>query len=355
MIICPPMQSPAINGTTVYAEQLKRYFNAQVLSTNALDFIAFHSSNGKTHDQGSPITYLKSLNDTATLSTLRHSTNGLLNSFINGPISKDLLVDLIKSDESLIYSLTLPFLNNYYTLWASRLSGKKCVISPFYIEGIVHSSHKRLLSKFDLVLACTEHEKNCIGGINVQVSPMSVNPAPFMKADGSRFREKYGLEGLIVLFVGHANYEKGAYNILKACDEVKASFVFMGPHTRGFKQRVKRYGNVKLINPQLKNKYDAFKACDVYCMPSRVEAFGITYLEAWACKKPVVAADTPVSREVISDCGLFVDFDQNPAEAIKESLKRPDLGQKGRERLMKYFTEEKVMKKLKKELSSIIE
>jgi glycosyltransferase involved in cell wall biosynthesis len=35
---------------------------------------------------------------------------------------------------------------------------------------------------------------------------------------------------------------------------------------------------------------DLYKACDVVCMPSRNEPFGITVLEAWAAGKPVVAS-----------------------------------------------------------------
>ena len=33
-----------------------------------------------------------------------------------------------------------------------------------------------------------------------------------------------------------------------------------------------------------------FKACDVVCVPSRNEPFGIIVLEAWAASKPVVAS-----------------------------------------------------------------
>ena len=46
-------------------------------------------------------------------------------------------------------------------------------------------------------------------------------------------------------------------------------------------------------------------------MPSRSDAYGISYLEAWASKKPVIGADTPVMREVIQHekDGLLVKFD----------------------------------------------
>ena len=34
---------------------------------------------------------------------------------------------------------------------------------------------------------------------------------------------------------------------------------------------------------------DLYKACDVVCVPSRNEPFGIVLLEAWSCCKPVVS------------------------------------------------------------------
>ena len=340
------MQLPAINGTTIYAKQLSNWFKAEIISTNALDWISFHSPKGKTHDKGHSINHIPKLTNPKNLAYWRRHSKGLTNALINGPISPGMFKALKNNDADVIYSLTLPFLNNYYTL----ASGKKCVITPFYIKGLVHKSHLKLLKKFDLVLACTEHEKECISTPNVKVSPMCVNPEPFSKANGERFKEKYGIKGPLVLFVGHANYEKGAYSILKAARELKTTFAFMGPHTRGFKAKAKGLKNVKLINPQLTNKYDAFAACDCYCMPSRVEAFGITYLEAWACKKPVIAADTPVTREVIGECGLLIPFSENPAKAIKESFKRKDLGLKGYKRLMKKYTESKVLKELNEKI-----
>jgi glycosyltransferase involved in cell wall biosynthesis len=48
-----------------------------------------------------------------------------------------------------------------------------------------------------------------------------------------------------------------------------------------------------------REKQDALAACDVLCVPSEGESFGMVYYEAWAYKKPVVALDLPVLRESI--------------------------------------------------------
>lgn len=347
------MKLPALNGTTIYAEQVSNYFKAEVISSNALNWKAVYKK-GRT-GEGHKILHNPLFKNSGLFVKLKEASRkySFINSMIRGPVTPGMLGALLRKDFDVIYSITLPFFNNYIALMASRLKRKKSVISPFYIKGVVPDSYSKLLKKYDLVLACTEYERKCLKKLcvrNVKLNPIGINLKPFKKADGKRFRKKYGVneDERMVLFVGNANHEKGAYTILKAAGKVKARFVFLGPRTPGFKSRAKGLKNVLLVNPQLRNKYDAFSACDVYAMPSRVEAFGITYLEAWAVKKPVIAADTPQAREVIGSDGLLVKFgdEEALAGAINESFNRKDLGRSGYKKLVKKYTEDKVMKEL---------
>jgi len=342
------MQLPALNGTTIYANQLSNYFKAPVIASNALDWKAVYKK-GKTHNKGFRVVRNPLFNNSSLFVKFERLTKSLplINSIIHGPLTPAMPLKLLKSDWDIVHSLTLPFYNNYIAMTAAKLKRRKCAITPFFIKGVVPDSYSKLLKNYDLVLACTEYEKKCLNELglrNVHVIPMSVNPKPFEKASGSRFRKTYGIsdEERIVLFVGHANLEKGAYSLLEAALRVKARFVFMGAHTPGFKSRIKS-NNVLLVNPQLKNKFDAFAACDVYAMPSRVEAFGITYLEAWASKKPVIAADNPVSREVIGNAGLLVNFGDTNAliKAINNSFEQKGLA--GYNKLVENYSEDKVM------------
>lgn len=50
-----------------------------------------------------------------------------------------------------------------------------------------------------------------------------------------------------------------------------------------------------------------YAAADCFTLPSKTESFGLTYLEAMACGKPVVATDDAVRREVIGEAGRFCD------------------------------------------------
>jgi glycosyltransferase involved in cell wall biosynthesis len=44
---------------------------------------------------------------------------------------------------------------------------------------------------------------------------------------------------------------------------------------------------------------DLYKACDLVCLPSRNEPFGIVILEAWSAGKPVVASSNGGPSEII--------------------------------------------------------
>jgi phosphatidylinositol alpha-1,6-mannosyltransferase len=76
-------------------------------------------------------------------------------------------------------------------------------------------------------------------------------------------------------------------------------------------------------------KVDYYQACDIYVMPSKsdeqvgdVEGFGLTYLEANACGKPVIGSRQGGCPEAVADgtSGLLVDPDK--PDELTDALKR---------------------------------
>jgi glycosyltransferase involved in cell wall biosynthesis len=55
-----------------------------------------------------------------------------------------------------------------------------------------------------------------------------------------------------------------------------------------------------------------YNLCDLFAMPSKGEGFGIVYLEALACGKPVLAGNKDGSRDALNDgeLGVLVDPDE---------------------------------------------
>lgn len=89
------------------------------------------------------------------------------------------------------------------------------------------------------------------------------------------------------------------------------------------------------------------RACDLCVFPSRSEAFGTVIVEAWAHRRPLVAAAADGPRAFVDDgrTGLLVPIDEAPAlaEAIARVLDRPALAESlveaGHRRYLEDFTE----------------
>ncbi|MCZ6654352.1 MAG: glycosyltransferase family 4 protein [Planctomycetota bacterium] len=120
--------------------------------------------------------------------------------------------------------------------------------------------------------------------------------------DPGDVRRRYGIGPLdpMVLFSGRMAYQKGPDLLVEAIRAVlhfhpNTKFVFAGDgemkgsvegraHDLGVAHATRFLGYQ--ANGTLT---DLYKACDVVCVPSRNEPFGIVLLEAWSAGKPVVA------------------------------------------------------------------
>ena len=101
-------------------------------------------------------------------------------------------------------------------------------------------------------------------------------------------------------------------------------------------------------------KTNLLHACDMLVVPSIADSFGIVYIEAWACKKPVIGADIPSTRSLISfgEDGFFVRYgdEDNLIKRIKYLAENPNeriaMGKRGYEKVMDRYTEGKVFEKI---------
>ena len=106
-----------------------------------------------------------------------------------------------------------------------------------------------------------------------------------------------------------------------------------------------------------------YSACEIFAMPSRGEGFGLVYLEAMACGKPVIGGSHGGAPEVIEDgkTGFLVEHGDagQLATSLQTLLADPTLGRemgaRGRERVEKEFHFEIFAKSLKRILSDLCE
>jgi glycosyltransferase involved in cell wall biosynthesis len=65
---------------------------------------------------------------------------------------------------------------------------------------------------------------------------------------------------------------------------------------------------------------DHYRMCDVFAMPSKGEGFGIVFLEALACGRPVIAGNRDGSRDALLDGELGFLVDPDSPEAVAAAL-----------------------------------
>ena len=175
--------------------------------------------------------------------------------------------------------------------------------------------------------------------------------------DGAHWRQTHGVNGPIVLFLGTFSADKGIDQLLAAAQQLWAegqqfTLALAGHPTAPFQAQLTALPAADRDRIQLHialpeaDKQDLLAAADLLVLPSRVESFGIVYLEAWAYRKPVVAARTwGVQEDVVHHerDGLLVDFGDSTglAAAIKRLLADPglarQLGAVGHENLARRY------------------
>lgn len=195
----------------------------------------------------------------------------------------------------------------------------------------------------DAIIAMTEWERRWYARHGIDITNVVTTGAGVdRRADGDprEFRRRYGVpeDAPIVLFIGRKERYKGYIQVLDATELVwrqfpETRFVFIGlpGWYSTFFDDFARYRDERILdleNAPPEVKRHALAACDVFTMPSRWESFGMSYLEAWAYGKPVVACDIPTSRELVTDGidGLLVPQRATRlGEAFLRLLRDPDL------------------------------
>ncbi len=206
-------------------------------------------------------------------------------------------------------------MNGYAVAEAARLLEAKFFVEPAIHEGTWGDSwlDVPLYRMADLMIAHTVHEARLIQNLGVSQKKIQtiVHGVDFCDSgDGARFRKKHRISGPMVLFLGRKTKIKGITRLLEAWPVVAEKFltatlvlagssVWKDDQIENFKSHYQNLGIRDLDDVLEDEKQDALAACDVLCVPSEGESFGMVYFEAWAYRKPVVALNHPCLRESI--------------------------------------------------------
>ncbi|MEM2447093.1 MAG: glycosyltransferase family 4 protein [Candidatus Bathyarchaeia archaeon] len=189
-----------------------------------------------------------------------------------------------------------------------------------------------------------------------------VNLREVTGGSGRRFRIRFGLRAdvPVVGFLGPFNKDKGVYDLIKAArilwaQGVDFDLVIAGIHQEKRVTTLSGETRLHLIGPlDEEGKRDFLDGIDILAMPSRVESFGLVYLEAWANGKPVIGAYAGGVPDVITDGidGILVPFG-NPialSEALQSLLQDREratrMGRVGFDKVVTHFTWDKIFQRL---------
>jgi glycosyltransferase involved in cell wall biosynthesis len=243
---------------------------------------------------------------------------------------------------------------------------------------------RRTLRHCDAVLVNTEHEGRFVktlvpGTSEMHVVGVGVDPAEFAELRGRDIRARYGLGDLpVVGFVGKMISHKGVGLLAQAMKLVwrsneRVRLVLAGPlavseaerrtgeRLLGSLSAEERSRVIHIGSFADEDKPSIFDAFDIFAMPSVGESFGIAYLEAWMCKKPVIGLRIGATQCVIREGvdGLLADPGNPTALAaaiidlLRDPGKRHSMGVAGYHKTLARFTWEKITHKVESIYSHI--
>ena len=253
----------------------------------------------------------------------------------------------------------------------ARRHGLPFVVTPFLhtggpkVQPFYTMPHQlAALRDADRVIVQTGIERRVLAGLGVPEERivrlgMGVDLDVTRGGDGARFRAQHGIDGPVITFMGVLTDDKGIVHLLDAMqrlwgDGSDATLVIAGrPMTPSTFERAYRHlpethrvRALRLGQASGALKQDMLAATDVFVLPSRVDSFGIVYLEAWAYRVPVIGCRAGGVPDVIDDGhdGLLVDYGDPAglaaaiAALLADPARRRAVGERGRAKVEAHYT-----------------
>lgn len=317
---------------------------------------------------------------------LRLPYNDWLQTIRTGPLIPGMTRAIADSGADVVFATAFPLMHMYYALAGARRAG-----IPIVFLGAIHTANSwgydreiiyRAIRQADAYIAHTIFEREYVINRGARADKISVigpgvDAETFAQGNGDVIRNRYGWGGdPVVALVAKHTARKRFDVMLAAMPKVWAVY----PHARlmlagaqtSFTHQIKemirslppeQQARVTLIGDFAENeKPDLLAASDIFVLPSGEESFGIAFIEAWACGKPVIGARIGAIPSVIEEGrdGLLVTYQDadDLARAILELLadprRREALGQAGRRKVEERYTWEKVTARLRELYEAVV-
>lgn len=285
------------------------------------------------------------------------------------PVSPGMLFETVRARADVIGCMAFPYLHMYYPLYATP-RGPRC---PVVLFGALHLHDHHIprpiitaVNRAQGYVAFTEFERQVLienGGPpdRTHVIGLGVDMKQFEGANGASIRERLGIgDEPVVGFIGRQAQYKGPDTLIHAMTSVwdrfpEARLVIAGSRTTFSEQldalvaalpESKRQRVTMAHDFSDEEKPHWFAACDIVASVSSQESFGLVFVEAWACGKPVIGGRIGAVECVIRDGedGRLVPCGDPPALAaaieglLADPKGRAEMGRRGREKVLANHT-----------------
>lgn len=252
----------------------------------------------------------------------------------------------------------MPLITHFYHFEEIRRP-VELLFKPFHyrIERVAYRDSALVMTPSESSSQDLQHRFH-ISPMKVRVVPLGVDPAKFssQRVTGTR-------DSIRILFVGEHEPRKGIKYLLEAVhllrnSGVDAKLATIGQGSalrklRDFSYQLGVSGAVEfggyIQDPNGTRLPEAYREADIFVLPSLREGFGFVLLEAMASGMPIVASNVSAIPEVVGDAGILVP--PRDSEALAGALQllaedpamRVELGERGRNRVRRHYSWDKVM------------
>lgn len=304
----------------------------------------------------------------------------LMNNCRISPIEEQIYMEnMINSDD--LYSYIRDHVNEYdhfffipymfgTTYYGSLIYPEKSILIPcLHDESYAYMDiFKKMFKDVKAVIYNSEPEKelaNRIYDIKGHQIVMGAGMDTDISYNAQRFRDKYDIKNDFLLYAGRRDSGKNVSLLMEYFARYKESYdgnlklVLIG---KGELTVPKEHMHdiIDLGFVPLEDKFDAYAAATLFCMPSTNESFSIVIMEAWLCGTPVlVHADCAVTKDhcIKSNGGLYFSNYDEFEECLKYFLtdpsKRDLIAQNGKEYVIRNYSWETVIRRYEKLLDVV--
>lgn len=297
---------------------------------------------------------------------------------IRPPISMKLHKNLLQAKDYDFYHVNgISLSHAMYTYKASIENNIPLIIRPAFHAAdkfYYNSMNLKILRDADCIIANTDAEIEIFSKFGVDPQKITVVGCGVDMEDYSnikveevkkiKFDYRFDDYGVNLLFLSRLQKEKGVFDVIGTVIKLnkrgsKIQLLIAGSdyggNSKSIKQISGKYDFIKYLGRiSEEEKISLLHACDALVVPSITDSFGIVYIEAWACKKPVIGADIPSTRSLISygEDGFYVEYgdERDLIEKIKYFIENPEeinrMGKRGYEKVKENYTDSRVFEKI---------